>query len=129
MDKNNLIVMSSLIMEFIISITHSYYIIDIIEYNYSGWLCSPHIKASLEIMLLNCRLKIFVPMMVWGCLVLIPINKTDNELKLYKEANPDFSYGVVDTISIANVHDKSKRLVELMFLNPYGTWGLNYTAI
>ena len=120
--------MSSLIMEFIISIPHSYHIVDIKEYNYIDWVCLPHIKASLE-MLLNDSLKIFVPMMVWGCLVLIPINKTDNELTSYKEANPDFSYGVVDTISIANVHDKSKRLVELMFLNPYGTWGLNYTAI
>lgn len=79
-------------------------------------------------MLHNDRLKIFVPMMVWGCLVLIPINKTDNELKSYKATNPDFSYGVVDTISIANLHDKSKRLVQLMVFDPQRTWGLNFTA-
>ena len=50
-------------------------------------------------------------MLVWGCLVLIPISKTDNELVSYQTANPNFAYSAVDTISIANVHDKSKRYV------------------
>ena len=55
-------------------------------------------------------------MMAWGCLVLIPINKTDNELISYKAANPNFTYSAVDTISIANVHDKSKRYVPGMLV-------------
>ena len=53
-------------------------------------------------------------MLAWGCLVLIPINKTDNELISYQAANPNFAYSAVDTISIANVHDKSKRYVSGM---------------
>jgi len=55
-------------------------------------------------------------MLVWGCLVLIPINKTDNELESYQSANPNFAYSAVDTISIANVHDKSKRYVSEMLV-------------
>lgn len=55
-------------------------------------------------------------MLAWGCLVLIPINKTDNELISYQAANPIFAYSAVDTISIANVHDKSKRYVPGMLV-------------
>lgn len=64
-----------------------------------------------------CRLKIFTPMMLWGCLVLIPINKTDNELVSYQKNNPNFTYSAVDTISIANVHDKSKRFVTTFMMS------------
>jgi hypothetical protein len=63
-----------------------------------------------------CSLKIFSPMLAWGCLVLIPVNKTDNELISYQAANPNFVYSAVDTISIANVHDKSKRYVPGMLI-------------
>lgn len=55
-------------------------------------------------------------MLAWGCLVLIPINKTDNELTSYQAANSNFVYSAVDTISIANVHDKSKRYVSGMLV-------------
>jgi len=72
------------------------------------------------------RLKIFSPMLVWGCLVLIPVNKTDDELISYQSANPNFAYSAVDTISIANVHDKSKRYVSEMLVEIRATDGSSF---
>lgn len=71
----------------------------------------------------SCRLKMFAPMLVWGCFVLIPINKTDNELMSYQKSNPNFAYSTVDMMSIANVHDKSKRLwAHLLAAYMYTAW-------
>lgn len=35
----------------------------------------------------------------------------------YQKSNPNFAYSTVDMMSIANVHDKSKRYVFEMWLN------------
>lgn len=48
-------------------------------------------------------------MLVWGCVVLIPVNKTDNELAFQAGQKLNFTYSEVDTLSIANVHDLSAR--------------------
>lgn len=55
------------------------------------------------------RLKVFVPMLVWGCVVLIPVDKTDDELAFQAVQKLNFTYSEVDTLSIANVHDLSAR--------------------
>lgn len=60
---------------------------------------------------LLCRLKIFVPMMFWGCVVLVPVNKTDNQLATFQisHSGDNFTFTPIDTLSIANVTDLSKR--------------------
>lgn len=55
------------------------------------------------------RLKVFVPLMVWGFVVLIPVNKTDSELVSFQSEHQNVTYTRVDTLSIANVHDLSER--------------------
>lgn len=57
------------------------------------------------------RLKVFVPLMLWGFVVLIPVNKTDNELASFQSTSSNVTYSRVDTLSIANVHDLSERCV------------------
>jgi len=43
--------------------------------------------------------------------VLIPINRTGNGLAALQAADPLFTYTAVDTISIANIPNKSNRSV------------------
>lgn len=59
-----------------------------------------------------CRLKVFFPLMVWGFVVLIPVNTTDNELASYQSHESNVTYTNVDRLSIANVHDLSERCVQ-----------------
>lgn len=62
-----------------------------------------------------CRLKVFLPILVWGCVVLMPINQTDNNLHSLYASNSTgenyTNYSKVDTVSIANIHDGSPRYV------------------
>lgn len=67
-------------------------------------------------MLVLCRLKIFVPMLLWGCIVLIPINRTDGYIAQYQAEHENltnssitYDYGP-DSLSIANIENSSKRL-------------------
>ena len=62
-----------------------------------------------------CRFKVFFPLMVWGLVVLIPVNKTDNELASFQSREPNVIYTSVDNWSIANVHDLSERYVYSRF--------------
>lgn len=64
-----------------------------------------------------CRLKMFVLMLVWGCFVLIFINKIDNEFMFYQKFNFNFVYSIVDMMFIVNVYDKLKWYVFEMWLN------------
>ncbi|KAH7388064.1 hypothetical protein KP509_16G055700 [Ceratopteris richardii] len=50
-------------------------------------------------------LKIFVPLMIMGCLVLIPINATGGSIKSQKFGEVD-----IGLLAISNVFDKSRRL-------------------
>jgi hypothetical protein len=54
-----------------------------------------------------CRLKLFVPMMIWGAVVLVPLNMTDDRLKTYGPLDGK-RFSKFDELSIANVEDFSK---------------------
>lgn len=73
-------------------------------------------SAGLKYGMYSCRLKVFVPLMVWGFVVLIPVNKTDNELVSFQSTQANVTYSRVDTLSIANVHDLSKRCAQILIL-------------
>lgn len=60
-----------------------------------------------------CRLKVFLPLTLWGCVVLIPVNKADNELASFQSDQSNVIYTKVDNWSIANVHDLSERCVPI----------------
>ncbi|KAG0587517.1 hypothetical protein KC19_2G170300 [Ceratodon purpureus] len=55
-------------------------------------------------------LKVFLPLTLWGFVVLIPVNKTDNELASFQSLQSNVTYTKVDNWSIAHVHDLSERL-------------------
>ncbi|KAG0577950.1 hypothetical protein KC19_5G194100 [Ceratodon purpureus] len=61
-------------------------------------------------------LKIFVPMLLWGCIVLIPVNKTDSYLAQFQAEHQNLTNSSTtydngpESLSIANVEDLSKRL-------------------
>ena len=75
-----------------------------------------HSISVLKLLAVLSRLKIFVPMLFWGCLVLIPINKTDSYLAQFQASHQNltntsisYDYGP-ESLSIANVEQSSKRL-------------------
>ena len=41
--------------------------------------------------------------------MLVPVNKTDNELATFQSSTVNFTFTALDTLSIANVTDLSKR--------------------
>jgi hypothetical protein len=63
------------------------------------------------VLFMMCSLKVFLPMLFWGWVVLIPINRTGNGLAALQAADPLFTYTAVDPISIANIPNKSNRSV------------------
>ena len=68
------------------------------------------------VMVSFCRLKIFVPMMVWGAVVLVPLNMTDDRLKTFGPLDGR-RFSKFDELSIANVEDLSKWCVNEQLLN------------
>ncbi|CAM6101640.1 unnamed protein product [Calypogeia fissa] len=71
-------------------------------------------KAGLDsvvyLRMLLLGIQIFVPMMAYSFVVLVPINATDKELAHEQRKHHDFTYSSLDTITISNIRNKSSRL-------------------
>jgi hypothetical protein len=50
-------------------------------------------------------------MMVYSFVVLVPINVTDDQLAVKKFDNQAFTYSALDTITVANIPNKSSRYI------------------
>jgi hypothetical protein len=74
------------------------------------------LDATVFVRIFLLGLKIFVPMLVWGCAVLIPVNKTDSYLANFQATHKNITNTTEtyangpESLSIANVEDLSKRL-------------------
>ncbi|KAL2611597.1 hypothetical protein R1flu_023289 [Riccia fluitans] len=81
------------------------------------------LDSAVFLRLINLGLKIFIPLTVFGFIVLVPLNVTDNQLSIDMATKANFTYDALDTITIANIRLSSDRLwAHLVAAYLYTAW-------
>ncbi|KAL3682931.1 hypothetical protein R1sor_000953 [Riccia sorocarpa] len=68
------------------------------------------LDAAVFLRLISLGLKIFIPLTVFGFIVLVPLNATDNQLAIESATKSNFTYDSLDRLTFSNISVASDRL-------------------
>ncbi|KAL3682930.1 hypothetical protein R1sor_000952 [Riccia sorocarpa] len=81
------------------------------------------LDAAVFLRLISLGLQIFIPLTIFGFIVLVPLNVTDNQLAIDMATKTNFTYDALDTITISNIRLASDRLwAHLVAAYLYTAW-------